>query len=396
MKNKAKQKTNLRTLEREHSAVDLVPEGRALVLDAPVPDDVGDRAEARVGGVEAHAVDPAQNEFERLAKHPRLLVRVGGVAQNRKDGALPLGPGLLVALLRLEALHHAHDRLDEPDAVVPLMSIDDARDHHRVNGVVVCHAEDGVVDLLERPQNQRVARRLETQLRLHVDPELLGVCFSAFLELVRRIQHELVHHLLVFQAALRPRDGKLHARDPIGVELQQLLRALELHQLGSQPLDLRVDHGPGEGVGRTQRQRLVHCGERALDPDSELRLVGHLPRLEPIHEVAKERREPVGEVGAHEAPLGPDALADLVEVRHERDRALDERRLQLAHSLEHVRREMRNHVRRQEHADVDVPAQGFLPRAQHLDPLDAGLGGGEHSLVAKVRHQRFEAVGEEG
>ena len=340
-------------------------------------DDVSDITNALVGDVGASAVRPVHKKLQRLAKHPRLF-GCGCVAKSRENRPLPVGPGLLVALRRLEALNDAHDRLDEPNTLVPLrLSVDEANIHHGVDLVVARHDADGAADLLERLANKHIARRRAKQLCLHGAPQLGDVVLGAVLELIRRIEEQLVRQLLVGRKEAPPVSRKLNTGEPIFVELPHLVRALDLHILAPQTLDLRVDLGPGAGIVR-EWKRLVQCGERDLEAESELRLVRHLPRLELLHVVLNECRKVIGGFRA-----SPDALTDLFELRQEQRGRVAERSLQLASRLEHVVRTIHDHVRRKENTDV----RGF--RAQQLD---AGLGGSNYSLVAEKRYQCLEAV----
>eukprot|EP00960_Hanusia_phi_P015627 460722-Hanusia_phi.AAC.1 len=75
---------------------DLLLHARLLVLDAMDEDDVGDAAEAGVGGVDAHAVDADEEPLQRVAEDLGLVPRIGGGelqlddAADKVDARIPL------------------------------------------------------------------------------------------------------------------------------------------------------------------------------------------------------------------------------------------------------------------------------------------------------------------
>ena len=93
------------SLNRERAVVVLVLELSALVVDAMILDRLSNQAETGVGRVDAYGVDEVQHKLQGLAEGARSRLHVHVFGDER-----PLGLGLLVAFLRLDAL----DDLDDP------------------------------------------------------------------------------------------------------------------------------------------------------------------------------------------------------------------------------------------------------------------------------------------
>jgi hypothetical protein len=254
-----------------------------------------------------------------------------------------------------------------------------------------------------------------------VEHGILHAAAAVLLQLELRIQEQLVRQLLVGHAprqsphpatalvpaaaARRGRAGaSQRARQPLVIELLESVRTGDLLQLAPQPLDLRAELDLELGVlGLVRRQvllRLVQRDERVLDAAGELRLVGDLPRLEPLEVIEQHRREVVAQLRRHlaERLLLPDHIAHLLELGQQRRRRVQQRVLQRAHVLEHMRRPVRDHVPSQEHPHVDVLRSerarwgAVAERRQQVDALQARLGHRDHPLLAQKDDQVFEAA----
>jgi len=260
-----------------------------------------------------------------------------------------------------------------------------------------------------------------------VEHGVVDAAAAVLVQLEPRIQKQLVRQLLVGHAprqsgvrataALAPavavatgrrRAGAgERARQPVVVELPERVHAGDLLQLGAEALDLRAELDLELGVlrlvGREVLLGLVQRDERVLDAAGELGLVGDLPRLEPLEVLEQQRREVLAHLRRHRAErlLLPEHRAHLLELGQQRRRRVQQRVLQRAHRLEHMRRTVRDHVSRQEHPHVDVlrsesaRRRAVAERRQQVDALQARLGNRDHPLLPQSDDQVFEAAEKE-
>jgi hypothetical protein len=238
-------------------------------------------------------------------------------------------------------------------------------------------------------------------------------------ELEGRIQEQLVRQLFVGHAARQSGVGATpatatsaawwisttawnDARQTVVVKLLQRLIAGNLLQLAPQPLDLRAELELELGISGLVRWEvslgLVQRDERVLDAAGELGLVGDLPRLEAFEEFEQQRRKVLAQIRRHlaERLLVLDHRADLLELLQQRRRRIQQRVLQSAHRLKHMRRAVCDHEARQEHPHVDVlrseraRRRAMAERRQQVDALKASLGDSDDLLLAEQDDQAFE------
>ena len=194
------------------------------------------------------------------------------------------------------------------------------------------------------------------------------------------------------------------AAQPLLVKGLERVFARDLLELGAQAadlgLELLLELGVLGLVGREVLLRLVQRDERVPDAAGELGLVGHLPRLERLEELKQQRLEVLRQGGRNVVEgvgVGREGVADLLELRDERQRRVGQLLLERAHRLEDVRRAVRDHESRQKDAHVDVlrgerrRRRAVAMRAKAVDALKARLGGLDHRLLAQEHHQLLEA-----
>mmetsp|Transcript_4190 Transcript_4190/g.11970 ORF Transcript_4190/g.11970 Transcript_4190/m.11970 type:complete len:256 (+) Transcript_4190:544-1311(+) len=214
-----------RRLHRDGAVLDLVVELAALVLDPVRHDDGRDEAQARVGRVDAHRVEPLQHKLQPPAQRPRPLLHAPR-SRHRRLRLAPLARRLLLAPHRLRALHHLDERGDEPRAalprVEPLVHLpSDELEVHKLAHVPRLlrphHLAQPVANLSKHTDHTCVAWRREPQVVDQAVPEgsverladarQHGVVAHP-VQLEPGVQQQLVRQLLVGHA---PRQHRLRA-----------------------------------------------------------------------------------------------------------------------------------------------------------------------------------------
>lgn len=211
-KSRLKKEYHLSAHKGEDAVVELIVELGLLVLDAVLPDNGRDEAQAageriqpsnqatyilltttptpkpnrpnspRVRRVNPHHVDPLEEELEGLAEGRGLLRRRDERAQAGLDGG-PLGGGVGVAARGLDALDDADDGPDEAHGGGPVVApaagllldefgVDDLADGAGV--ALPGEVDEAVADLNEHAGDADVARVGDAEIVDQAVPEGLG------------------------------------------------------------------------------------------------------------------------------------------------------------------------------------------------------------------------------
>ena len=392
--------------------------------------------EPRIRRIDAHDVDPVQQELEALADDVRR--RLGCGPGDLGLESRPLLLGLVVAPRRLDAQDDDHHLLDEPRGVAERVgaAVDPLLDEFHVedvgDGALLARPGqlgDPVAHLGEHPQHPRVARCVELEVVDQRVPErpverladsvehgVADVAAAGLVEPELGVEEELVRQLLVGHSPGERRVPSTGGRccvdagvgegpgEPVRVELVQRLLAGDLLELAAEPVDLRaeldLELAVGGLVGWKVPLRLVERDERVPDAAGELRLVGDLPRLEPPQVLEQRRRELLGQRRRDHLEVPErrlhERVAHGVELVQHRHRALEQRLLHRAHGLEHVRRTVGDHVGGQKHPHVDVlrrkglGGRSVAERRQEVHPLERRPHGGDQWPLAERDHERLE------